>query len=193
MPVVIDGTTGVTSPAIDLTTPLVAADGGTGLSSVGTAGNVLTSNGTAWTSSAPTPVSPMTLLGTITPTAVNSINLGSLTLTSYKALFIVFNNIIVSAGAGNRAIYISSTNRQSGGGLGFDVSTFPTISGTGWLDLNTGVIGGGFGTNTVQTNNATGVLGGLTNVSTSTTTISFRCEGTSTFTASGSIRIYGLI
>ena len=52
MAVTIDGTSGITSPAIDLTTPLVAADGGTGLSSVGTAGNVLTSNGTAWTSSA---------------------------------------------------------------------------------------------------------------------------------------------
>lgn len=136
--------------------------------------------------------SAMTLLGTITPTAVNSINLGSLTLTPYQTLFIVLNNLAVSAGAGNRAIYISSTNRQSGGGLGFDVATFPTITGTGWLELNTGAIGGGFGTNTVQSNNVTGVLGGLTNVSTSTTTISFRCEGTSTFAAQGSIRIYGV-
>jgi hypothetical protein len=52
MPVIIDGTTGITSPALDLTTPLPAADGGTGLSSAGTAGNVLTSNGTSWTSAA---------------------------------------------------------------------------------------------------------------------------------------------
>jgi len=34
-----------------LTTPLSAAQGGTGLSAVGTSGNVLTSNGTAWVSS----------------------------------------------------------------------------------------------------------------------------------------------
>lgn len=50
MAVTIDGTTGITSPAIDLTTPLVVADGGTGLSSAGSNGNVLTSDGTNWTS-----------------------------------------------------------------------------------------------------------------------------------------------
>lgn len=52
MSVIINGTTGITSPALDLTTPLPSADGGTGLSSAGTAGNVLTSNGTSWTSAA---------------------------------------------------------------------------------------------------------------------------------------------
>ena len=36
---------------ISATTPIAASSGGTGLSSVGTSGNVLTSNGTAWTSS----------------------------------------------------------------------------------------------------------------------------------------------
>ena len=35
---------------------LGAANGGTGLTSVGTTGNILTSNGTVWTSSAPTGV-----------------------------------------------------------------------------------------------------------------------------------------
>ena len=53
MAIVLDGTTGITAQAIDLTTPLVVADGGTGLSAVGTSGNVLTSNGSAWTSTAP--------------------------------------------------------------------------------------------------------------------------------------------
>jgi hypothetical protein len=38
----------------DVTGVLPAANGGTGLSSPGTAGNVLTSNGSAWTSSTPT-------------------------------------------------------------------------------------------------------------------------------------------
>jgi len=37
-----------------LTTALSAAQGGTGITSPGTSGNVLTSNGTAWTSAAPT-------------------------------------------------------------------------------------------------------------------------------------------
>jgi hypothetical protein len=50
MSITLNGTTGITSPAIDLTTPLPISDGGTGLTSVGTSGNVLTSDGTAWTS-----------------------------------------------------------------------------------------------------------------------------------------------
>jgi len=40
------------SQAVSFTNALGAASGGTGLSSPGTAGNVLTSNGTAWTSAA---------------------------------------------------------------------------------------------------------------------------------------------
>lgn len=39
-----------------LTTPLSVAQGGTGLNAVGTSGNVLTSNGTVWTSTAPSTV-----------------------------------------------------------------------------------------------------------------------------------------
>lgn len=65
MSVIIDGTTGITTPGetntgnlsvsgtTTLTTVLGAASGGTGLSSAGANGNVLTSNGTAWTSSVP--------------------------------------------------------------------------------------------------------------------------------------------
>jgi hypothetical protein len=57
MTVIINGTTGVTFPdgttqADGLTTPVPVADGGTGLTSVGTAGNVLTSDGSAWVSQA---------------------------------------------------------------------------------------------------------------------------------------------
>lgn len=71
MPVIIDGTSGITTPSIDTTTPLITADGGTGQTSLtagsvlvgngtsavnlvaaGSSGNVLTSNGTTWTSAA---------------------------------------------------------------------------------------------------------------------------------------------
>ena len=71
MPVIIDGTSGITTPSIDTTTPLITADGGTGtgtltagsvlvgngtsavnLVAAGSSGNVLTSNGTTWTSAA---------------------------------------------------------------------------------------------------------------------------------------------
>ena len=52
------GTTGLTpstatSGAVTVAGTLAAANGGTGLTSPGTAGNVLSSNGTAWVSSAP--------------------------------------------------------------------------------------------------------------------------------------------
>jgi len=73
MPITLDGTTGITSPAIDLTvTPLTIVDGGTGASTLtsnnvllgngtsavqfvspSTNGNVLTANGSTWVSSAP--------------------------------------------------------------------------------------------------------------------------------------------
>lgn len=42
-----------TGQVLNLTNPLPAASGGTGINTVGTAGNVLTSNGTTWVSSAP--------------------------------------------------------------------------------------------------------------------------------------------
>lgn len=47
MSIVLDGSLGITT-----TVPIAPADGGTGLTAPGTSGNVLTSNGTAWTSSA---------------------------------------------------------------------------------------------------------------------------------------------
>jgi len=59
-----------------LTTALSAAQGGTGLAAVGTSGNILTSNGSAWVSSAPA-VSGVTSLngqtGAVTTTSVDSI------------------------------------------------------------------------------------------------------------------------
>jgi hypothetical protein len=61
------GTTAVTiatNQVVTLAQPLPAASGGTGLTSVGTSGNVLTSNGTAWTSSAaPSPAALSTASG----------------------------------------------------------------------------------------------------------------------------------
>jgi hypothetical protein len=53
------GTSALTAGTVSLTTEvtgtLPAANGGTGLTTPGTSGNILTSNGTAWTSSAPAP------------------------------------------------------------------------------------------------------------------------------------------
>jgi hypothetical protein len=47
---VVDMITHLSSLTLNVATPLGAASGGTGLNAAGTAGNVLTSNGTAWTS-----------------------------------------------------------------------------------------------------------------------------------------------
>ena len=61
---VMNHATTLTAGSLALTTPLPAASGGTGLSSPGSNGNVLTSNGTAWTSAAlpPSFVTGMILL-----------------------------------------------------------------------------------------------------------------------------------
>lgn len=61
MAVTIDGTTGITSPAIDLTTPLSEADGGTGLATGGFGFNqtwqaVTRTSGTTYTNSTGKPI-----------------------------------------------------------------------------------------------------------------------------------------
>jgi hypothetical protein len=72
MSVNIDGTGSITG----LTTALTVAQGGTGLTSPGTAGNILTSNGTAWTSSSPAASGPV--LKYVTDTAnITLVNIAS--------------------------------------------------------------------------------------------------------------------
>jgi hypothetical protein len=120
----------------------------------------------------------MTLLGTVNTTSGNSVSLGSLTLTNYKALFIVQNGVSITA-AGN--IYISGTNVQSGASFYNQDAT--AQSGNGWLDLGTGCLG--------YANSSVGAGGKATSMSTSTTTIYFRAQSTFTFTA-GSFTVYGV-
>jgi hypothetical protein len=162
---------------------------GVGTVNYGTAGQVLASGGTGasptWSNAG-----GMTLLGTITPTAVNSISLGSLTLTSYKALFIAFNNINTSAA--KPMFYINQTSVQTGGGI--SSGSAGPLYGTAWLDLTTGVIGGQVGTATIPASASISsiTVSGLTTVTTASTAIYFRCEAVSTFTAAGSIYVYGV-
>ena len=132
----------------------------------------------------------MTLLGTIVPTAVNSISLSSLVLTSYKSLFIAFNNINTSGS--KPQFFINQTSVQTGGGLGTNGSG--PYYGTAWIDLSTGVIGGSVSASTVQTGASitSTAIGGLTTVTTASTIIHFRAASTDTFTAAGSIVIYGV-
>lgn len=71
---------------------LAAAGGGTGLSSPGTSGNVLTSNGSAWVSSAPNyvPTGGMLMWGTASaPTGYLLCNGATVSRSTYSALFAV--------------------------------------------------------------------------------------------------------
>lgn len=71
---------------------LSAAGGGTGLTSPGTSGNVLTSNGSAWVSSAPTyvPTGVMMMWGTASaPTGYLLCNGSAVSRSTYSALFAV--------------------------------------------------------------------------------------------------------
>lgn len=71
---------------------LAAAGGGTGLSSPGTSGNVLTSNGSAWVSATPTyvPTGGMLMWGTASaPTGYLLCNGATVSRSTYSALFAV--------------------------------------------------------------------------------------------------------
>ena len=129
----------------------------------------------------------MTLLGTITVTAANSVSLGSLSLSGYKQLCIVYKSL--SCNTANSLGYISSDNTTSAARLLYLYSS-PTSSGITWIDLGTGAASGGIGYDVGDGTNA-GI--GLSNVSTSTTTLYFRLASTNTFTATGSIKVYGVV
>jgi len=202
------GTTTLTLPATSGTvlasgTAVTVAQGGTGASTLtannvilgngtsavafvapSTNGNLLTSNGTTWTSAAAPASGGMTLLGTITMTAVNSVSLTGLTLTSYRALFFGINSI---RGSGNQQIYISSTNVQSGarfsGGAGTD------IYGCGWIDLNGGGSSGNIGD---SGGGVTSTIQFPSSITTASTAVYFRLGSTNSFGAIGSISIYGV-
>ena len=84
--------------AAGLSTTLVVASGGTGLAAVGASGNVLTSNGSVWTSS--TPASAGNVLtgsitaygGSIAPAGYLECNGASVSSTNYPALHKVISN-----------------------------------------------------------------------------------------------------
>lgn len=74
MPITLDGTTGITSPAIDVATPVTVADGGTGqTSSTGSGAVVLATSPTLITPALDT---PSALVGTNITGTANSLNAG---------------------------------------------------------------------------------------------------------------------
>jgi hypothetical protein len=115
------GTTGFTpstgtTGAVTLAGTLASANGGTGLTSPGTTGNVLTSNGSAWTSATPTAVNSSQLAkawinykGTATVSIRASYNVSSVTVNGSGDYTINFTsafadtNYAVTGGAGTSA------------------------------------------------------------------------------------------
>jgi hypothetical protein len=93
------GSTGLTPStatggAVTVAGTLVAGNGGTGLSAPGTAGNVLTSNGTIWTSSAPASVGGIVFINTLTASTSATIDFTG--LSGYSKYLIIFENVFTS-------------------------------------------------------------------------------------------------
>ena len=130
MPVIIDGTSGITSPALDLTTPLPAVDGGTGLSSAGTAGNVLTSNGTSWTSAAAAAFDAGTRIGFQQTTAPTGWTKDT------------------TAGLNNSSMRIVTGSASSGGSVDF-TTAFASQTPTGSVSISS--VSGSAGATTLTT------------------------------------------
>ena len=136
------GTTGLTpstatSGAVTLAGTLIAANGGTGLTASGSNGNLLTSNGTTWTSSALSLVSPPAIGGT-TP------NTGAFTtLTdSYGNV----RNVPQSGSAKTTSYTLATTDIGqyiqvgSGGSITIPNSTFATGNAVSLFNNTTGSI-----------------------------------------------------
>ena len=89
----------------------------------GTSGNVLTSNGTAWTSAAPVATASLTLLATLTTTSGTTQSATGLA-TTYTNLVIAFSGVSNSTGSDQILIAASSNNGSAYG------ATSGTFAGT---------------------------------------------------------------
>lgn len=116
------GTLPTTNLATGVTGTLPTANGGTGLTTVGTNGQVLSSNGSTLTWTTPS-AGAMTLIST--QTASGSSSLSWTGLTGYNAYVLIVNNIVLSnssnwfrvqVGYGETPTYISTGYRTAGNG-----------------------------------------------------------------------------
>lgn len=130
-------------------TAVTAAQGGTGLTSPGTSGNVLTSNGTAWTSAAPT----LAVINTQTFDASGT--------WTKPAGYSASSRVLVQAwGAGGSGGRNTTATSVSGGGGGGYIERWLNLSQFGATETITIGAGGAARTGT----NQTGAVGGNTTV-----------------------------
>jgi hypothetical protein len=158
----------------------------------GTAGNVLTSTGSAWASTAPAATASLTLLATLTTTSGTTQSATGLA-TPYKQLLFVFQNVANTTGQQFTTLELSANNGTSYGTAvneWYSSASSPyTISGgmTVYLaDASTTslrpVFSGGTFTNTLPA--ATSTAGPIN-------AVRFAWSGGATYTA-GTIYIYGV-
>jgi hypothetical protein len=122
----------ITSGNVALTTAISANSGGTGLTSPGTAGNVLTSNGTAWVSSA------VPGGGNGAPVAASYVLVSSnANLTSGRVLTAGANVTITDNGPGNTVVI----NSTGGGGSAMTLISTQTANNTSGILQWTGLSG----------------------------------------------------
>jgi hypothetical protein len=189
------GTVTIAAPAVAGTPTLtLPTTSGTILTTTGgvtpgTSGNILTSNGTTWTSAAPAASGSLTLLGTVTTTSGNSVSLGSLVLTSYTGLQVVFQSINNNAPAGVNYYFSSDNNQTSTQYLTYNYSAPTSASGI----YNVNLVNGTWTCLFARNSDSGGMIptAGTSTITTATTTVYLRLSSTYTFTA-GSFLVYGV-
>jgi hypothetical protein len=199
-------------------TTVPAANGGTGLTSPGTAGNVLTSTGTGWTSS---PAGSVALLASVAPTAAANVDFLTTFTSDYDAYLITLQSILPATSSQTLNMQVavggtaqSSSNTYRSGSPGINVVSFDSTSanllmGSGTLDstgngftgsiylYNANGTGWKFGTiDYIYPNPGTGTI--LSNSgmwaysgSSALSGVRFLMSGGSNFAAQGRIRVYG--
>ena len=197
MTTTIDGSTGIVTQAIDVTTPITVSDGGTGLSAAGSAGNVLVSDGTSWSSASK--LTYGTLVNTTSGTTADFTGIPSWA----KRVNIILNEVAVSGSdtivmvlgtASSLEItgYIStftSTVTYYASTTSFEISqpqvalsgiiTLDNISGNTWIASGAGKSG----------TSRMFVGGGSKTLASALTRLQIKMSGANTFTA-GSINIF---
>ena len=159
------------------------------VASVGTAGQVLTSNGAGALPTFQTISSGgMTLLGTLTTTSGTAQTLSGLTLTNYKFLQITIQNVSFTNAA-------SLTKEPNGILITRDTGLAAySLWGIILVDLSTGTFSTAVSPNTLTSGEISGsgtVTAGKVNWSTATTSLQFGTDGGGSFD-SGTIKVYGV-
>ena len=122
------GTTGFTpstgtTGAVTLAGTLIAANGGTGLTSPGTSGNVLTSNGSAWTSSSGSRVTLATAQASTSGTSIDFTSIPA----GVKRITVMFTGVSTDTSGAGGAVKII----QIGDSGGFETTGYSSSASTG--------------------------------------------------------------